>query len=91
MQYTISIEEPCSDIKYHKGELEMTLKELITVYGGDEAIQEDFSMLSDDEKNIILNEFNMTNMKIPSNLTIIDLFEKQVKLTPNNIAPPVDL
>jgi len=49
MQYTISIEEPCSDIKYHKGELEMTLKELITVYGGDEAIQEDFSMLSDDE------------------------------------------
>ena len=27
----------------------MTLKELITVYGGDEAIQEDFSMLSDDE------------------------------------------
>jgi hypothetical protein len=58
MQYTISIEEPCSDIKYHKGELEMTLKELITVYGGDEAIQEDFSMLSDvlehEEKQIRL-------------------------------------
>lgn len=46
----------------------------------------EIDMLSKDEKSQILYEFNNTKVDYPSNKTIIELFEKQVKKTPNNIA-----
>ncbi len=46
----------------------------------------DIDMLSEKEKNKILYEFNNTNMEYPKDKTISQLFEEQVKKTPNNIA-----
>lgn len=44
------------------------------------------TMLSDIEKNRILYTFNNTIVDYPSNISIVNLFEEQVKNTPNNIA-----
>ncbi len=46
----------------------------------------DISMLSKREKKQILYDFNNTKMEYNKDQTIIQLFEKQVKLTPNNTA-----
>ena len=44
------------------------------------------SILSKNEKNKIINEFNNTNLKYPIHKTISQLFEAQVQKTPNRIA-----
>ena len=46
----------------------------------------DIDMLSEEEKNKILYEFNNTKVEYPKEKTIVELFEEQVKKTPNNIA-----
>ena len=46
----------------------------------------DISMLSKREKKQILYDFNNTKMEYNKDQTIIQLFEKQAKLTPNNTA-----
>lgn len=46
----------------------------------------DIDMLSEKEKNKILCKFNDTENNYPQNKTLVDLFEEQVKKTPNNIA-----
>jgi len=46
----------------------------------------DIDMLSVEEKNQILYEFNNTKVDYPKDKTIIDLFEEQVEKTPNNVA-----
>ncbi len=43
-------------------------------------------LLSEEEKNQILFEFNDTKADYPKNKTIQELFEEQVEKTPNNIA-----
>lgn len=47
---------------------------------------EDICMLSKEEKNKILFEFNDTKTDYEKNKTISELFEEQVEKTPNNIA-----
>jgi amino acid adenylation domain-containing protein len=47
---------------------------------------ENIEMLTKLEKKQILQEFNNTKTKYPYDKTIIELFEKQAKKTPNNIA-----
>lgn len=46
----------------------------------------DIDMLSKEEKNKILFDFNNTKVDYPKNKTIIDLFEEQVEKTPDSIA-----
>ncbi|WP_410512431.1 condensation domain-containing protein [Paenibacillus sp. BR2-3] len=46
----------------------------------------DLEMVSAHEKNIILEDFNATSIDYPVHRTVIDLFEEQVKQTPNAIA-----
>ena len=46
----------------------------------------DIDMLSKEERNQILYEFNDTQVDYPKDKTIIDLFEEQVEKTPDNIA-----
>ncbi len=46
----------------------------------------DIEMMSDDEKNQILFDFNNTKADFPEDKTIIDLFEEQVRKTPNDTA-----
>ena len=47
---------------------------------------DDIAMLSPEEKNKILYEFNNTSTEYPKDKTIIALFEEQVDKTPDNIA-----
>ena len=46
----------------------------------------DIEIISKEEKNKILNEFNNTKTDYPRNKTVIQLFEEQVEKTPNKIA-----
>jgi len=46
----------------------------------------DFDMLSCEEKNKILYEFNDTKADYPANMALHSIFEQQVKKTPNNTA-----
>lgn len=46
----------------------------------------DIEIVTPEEKNIILNEFNNTFLPYDENKTLIDYFEEQVAKTPNNIA-----
>ncbi|SHJ99100.1 AMP-binding enzyme, partial [Clostridium cavendishii DSM 21758] len=47
---------------------------------------DDIEIIGQEEKELILNKFNDTTMNYQSNKTIQQLFEKQVKKTPDNIA-----
>ena len=47
---------------------------------------ENIDILSKEEKNKILYEFNNTKKDYPKNKTVIQLFEEQVEKNPNNIA-----
>ena len=46
----------------------------------------DINILSKEERNKILYEFNNTSIEYDKNKTTIDMFEEQVEKTPNNIA-----
>ncbi len=46
----------------------------------------DIDILSYEEKQLILNDFNATETEYPRNKTVVELFEEQVKETPDNIA-----
>ena len=46
----------------------------------------EIDMLSLKERDTILNDFNNTYLEYPKNLSLIDLFEKQVNINPNNTA-----
>ncbi|MBQ9894376.1 MAG: amino acid adenylation domain-containing protein [Ruminococcus sp.] len=46
----------------------------------------DIDILSDEEKQLILNNFNATEKEYPRDKTVAELFEEQVKKTPDNIA-----
>ena len=46
----------------------------------------DIDMLSKEERNQILYDFNNTKVDYPKNKTIADLFEEQVAKTPDNVA-----
>lgn len=46
----------------------------------------ELQLLSDDEKNRILVEFNNTATEFPSSTSLSELFEQQVQRTPENIA-----
>lgn len=47
---------------------------------------EDIEIITQEEKEQILNEFNNTVMEYPREKTIVDLFEEQVEKSPENIA-----
>lgn len=53
-------------------------------------LEKDIEIVTEEEKNQILFEFNDTEIDYPKNKTIIDLFEEQVQKTPNNIAVVLD-
>ena len=43
-------------------------------------------MVTDEEKHLILNDFNATETEYPRDKTVVELFEEQVKKTPDNTA-----
>lgn len=46
----------------------------------------EIEIVTEEEKNKILNDFNNTAVDYPKDKTIVDLFEEQVEKTPDNIA-----
>ena len=46
----------------------------------------DINILTEEERQKLVTEFNATETTYPKNVTIVDLFETQVKQTPNAIA-----
>lgn len=44
------------------------------------------SMITEEEKRIILHDFNDTKAEYPKDKTIVDLFEEQVEKTPDDVA-----
>lgn len=46
----------------------------------------DIDIVTEKERHQLLYEFNKPSIEFPKNATIVSLFEKQVNLTPNNIA-----
>ncbi|MEL6560503.1 MAG: amino acid adenylation domain-containing protein [Bacteroidota bacterium] len=62
-------------------------QELLTEMVASSSIQlSEISMLQQEEKQLLLEEFNNTAINIPENQTVIDLIEKQVKKTPEAVA-----
>ncbi len=57
-----------------------------TIIENNEIKIDKIDMLSEEEKDIILNKFNDTFVKYPDNKTVIQLFEEQVKKTPEKVA-----
>ena len=47
---------------------------------------DDIEIVTEWEKNKMLNIFNNVNVDFPRNKTVVDLFEEQAERTPNNIA-----
>lgn len=50
----------------------------------------EYQLLSQQEKNQLLVDFNATDIAFPTDKTIVDLFEDQVSKTPQNIAVALD-
>ncbi|WP_037296934.1 acyl carrier protein, partial [Ruminococcus flavefaciens] len=51
-----------------------------------DSIIKDISLITDSEKQLILNDFNATETDYPREKTVAELFEEQVKKTPDNVA-----
>lgn len=86
--HTINIEY-CTDLfKKHTIEriFEHYMNVLDRVVTDNDVKIADISIISEEEKNKILYEFNDTKMEYPREKSVIELFEEQVKTKPNNIA-----
>ncbi len=70
-------------IKRMEGHLKRILSE--TIENSNRRIEE-ISILTEEEKNLLLNEFNDEYMDYPRNKAVHELFEEQVERTPENIA-----
>jgi amino acid adenylation domain-containing protein len=81
--------EYCTDL-YSEGtiiKMITHLKQLLNAVVTDPAQSiEKLPMLTSDETKQLLNEFNDYSVNYPTDKTIVDLFEEQVAITPNNIA-----
>ncbi len=75
---------------YSENDISMLHKRILNLI--EQIIEEQNTKLSEleivtpDEKNSILHEFNNTKLDYPKGKTIVELFENQVEKTPNNIA-----
>ena len=56
------------------------------VLENENCLEKDIEIVTPEEKNQILNEFNNTYADYPREKTIVDLFEEQVEKTPDNVA-----
>ncbi len=59
---------------------------ILSVLDNPESRIKDLEIIPADEKNLLLNVFNDSKTDYPSDKTIVDLFEEQVRKTPDNIA-----
>ncbi len=62
------------------------LNSIRCIINNEKLLLEDIDIISDYEKNKILNEFNNSSVKYDDKLNIVEIFENQVKINPNSIA-----
>jgi amino acid adenylation domain-containing protein/thioester reductase-like protein len=76
--------------KYSKEDIDNMHKRILhiinQVLNNENCLEKDIEIVTDEEKNKILNEFNNTYVDYPRDKTIVDLFEEQVEKTPDNVA-----
>lgn len=76
--------------KYHDNDVAnvhyRVLNMIQQILSNNDILCDDIEIITSEEKEMILNNFNNTTVNYSSNKTIIDLFEEQVDKTPNNIA-----
>ncbi len=76
--------------KYDSKDIENIHNRILTVINqvidNNDVLLKDIEIVTPEERNKILYEFNNTKVEYPHNKTIVDLFEEQVEQTPNNIA-----
>src|SRR5699024_9234246 len=86
--HTINLEY-CTDL-FKKQTIEKFivhyLQTLENMYNDINTKVKDISILTDIEKDYLLNDFNNTYLKYPHDETISTLFEKQVKKSPKDLA-----
>lgn len=87
---TLTLSFDYRENKYTKENIEdlyNTLSNIINVILKNEDIKiNDISLLSKEEEDKILHALDNTSVNYPKDKTIVDLFEEQVRKTPNNIA-----
>lgn len=76
--------------KYSKDDIDNIHKRILhiidQVLNNEKCLEKDIEIVTDEEKNKLLNKFNDTFLDYPKDKTIIDLFEEQVEKIPDNIA-----
>lgn len=76
--------------KYSKDDIDNIHKRILhiidQVLSNENCLEQDIEIVTEEEKNKILYEFNNTYTDYPRDKTIVDLFEEQVEKTPNKIA-----
>ncbi len=76
--------------KYSKDDIDNIHKRILhiinQVLNDESCLEKDIDIVTEEEKNKILYEFNNTYTDYPRDKTIVDLFENQVEKTPDNIA-----
>ena len=90
-EHKINISYDYSLNKYTKEDINLIHPRILNIINqilkNKDILLEDIEIATPIEKTQILNEFNNTKVKYPSEESVISLFEKQVNLTPN--APAV--
>ena len=76
--------------KYSKDDIENIHKRILHIINqimeNENCLEKDIEIVTDEEKNQLLNDFSNTFLDYPKDKTIVDLFQEQVQKTPNNIA-----
>ncbi|MBE6052208.1 MAG: amino acid adenylation domain-containing protein [Clostridium sp.] len=76
--------------KYDTGTIERIKDHFINIVNNvvenDSIIIDDIDIIGDEEKEKILNHFNNTNKEYENKKNVIELFEEQVEINPENIA-----
>lgn len=87
---TLNVEYDYQVKKYQKEDIVNLHKRILNiieqVLENHNCLERDIEIVTKEEKNKILNEFNNTYTDYPRNKTIVDLFEEQVQKTPDNTA-----
>ena len=76
--------------KYTEKDIEDLHKRIVymikQVLDNEEILTSELEIVTEEEREKILNDFNNTKVDYPRNKTIVDLFEEQVEKTPENVA-----
>jgi len=87
---TLNIDYDYQIEKYQKQDIYNMHKRILHIINqvleNESCLEKDIEIVTEEEKNQLLNVFNNTYSEYQKNKTIIDLFEEQVEKSPDNVA-----